>query len=302
VVATSTGQPYYPIYLLAPYRLATVTAGSAVAFIWTFFPYPLTDRTWLRKDLGSALYMLANYYSTVQSTIETRMHGTEGDMSKKTSPGRRLERLRHKMFGKLLLLIPSLQQHADWQKWEPTIGGKFPRETYDAISRRCQLIMAYLSLMSFATKHICRDDRSHYPNSRVETKSQWLRDLTRLIDSIEPNRHSITSTLSLLSASVTQGSALPPHIALPQPYDLSRRLEALDDGILDSRHVEEPGYSAYAVLQVASSLVVDDLCRLVELVKDLVGETDFTLRVTESDSSLDSTSGGSTSSKKGKRE
>jgi len=264
--------------------------------------------------------MLANYYSVVQSTIETRMHGTEGDMSKKTSPGRHLQSLRHKMFGKLLLLIPSLQQHADWQKWEPTIGGKFPRETYDAISRRCQLyvsclpskifvadahnsIMAYLSLMSFATHHICRNDRSHYPNNRVETKSQWLRDLTRLIDSIEPNRHSITSTLSLLSASVTQGSALPPYIALPQPYDLSRRLEALDDGILDSRHVEEPGYSAYAVLQVASSLVVDDLCRLVELVKDLVGETDFSLRVTTSDSSFDSNnSEGSTGFEKGKRE
>ena len=42
--ATSNGQPYYPIYLLAPYRLACVAGGSFVAFFWTIFPYPISDR------------------------------------------------------------------------------------------------------------------------------------------------------------------------------------------------------------------------------------------------------------------
>lgn len=83
----------------------------------------------------------------------------------------------------------------------------------------------------------------------------------------------------MLSASVTQGSALPPYMQLPQPYQLSRRLDELDSGILDARHVEEPGYSAYAVMQVASSLVGDDLERLVAEVKGLVGEVDFSFRV-----------------------
>jgi hypothetical protein len=98
-----------------------------VAFIWTIFPYPLTDRSWLRKDLGSTLYLLANYYSIVHSTISARRHGTEGDSSLKSSPGRRLEKARHKIFGKLLLLLPSLKQHADFQRFELSIGGKFPR-------------------------------------------------------------------------------------------------------------------------------------------------------------------------------
>ncbi len=52
--------------------------------------------------------------------------------------------------------------------------------------------------------------------------------------------------------------------------------------------MEEPGYSAYAVLQVCSSLVSDDLRRLVEHVKDLVGETDFTFKIGDSSSSLSS--------------
>lgn len=125
--ASASGQPYYPIYELGPYRLACVAGGSVVAFFWTIFPYPLTDRSWLRRDLGSTLYLLANYYSVVHSTIRARMHDEEGDISVKTSPGAVLKKARHKIFGKLLMLIPSLQQHADWQKWELTIGGKFPR-------------------------------------------------------------------------------------------------------------------------------------------------------------------------------
>lgn len=98
-----------------------------MAFVWTIFPYPLSDRSWLRQDLGSTLYLLANYYSIVHSTIGARMHNTEGDMGSKSSPGRRLEKVRHRVFGKLMLLLPSLTQHSEWQKWELTIGGKFPR-------------------------------------------------------------------------------------------------------------------------------------------------------------------------------
>ncbi|THV48868.1 hypothetical protein BGAL_0223g00100 [Botrytis galanthina] len=281
LASTSNGQPYYPIYELAPYRLACVAGGSFVAFIWTFFPYPLTDRSWLRKDLGATLYILANYYSTVHSTIHTRMHGREGDMTSKTSPGRRLEKARHRMFGKLLLLLPSLQQHAAWQKFEPTIGGKFPRETYENIIKSSANIMGYLALMSYTTKAWSKDKHTN-----TDTRSKWLRDLATVMEDVEPTSHQITSTLALLSAAITAGAALPPFIQLPQPYSLNRRLEALDSGILDSRHIQEPGYSAYAVMQVASSLVTGDLARLVDCVKELVGETDFSFTVGVSEDSL----------------
>lgn len=49
--------------------------------------------------------------------------------------------------------------------------------------------------------------------------------------------------------------------------------------------MQEPGYSAYAVMQVASSLVTDDLKRLVEDVKSLVGEVDFSFKVVSSEDS-----------------
>ena len=220
-----------------------------MAFIWTIFPYPISDRSWLRNDLGSSLYLLANYYSVVHSTIGARIHNIEGDRSLKSSPGRQLEKARHKIFGKLMIILPSLQKHADWQKWEISVGGKFPRETYEEITLRVNNISNYLSLMSYATQSWSQDDSALYPNTTRESRRAWLNDLSALMDSIGPTSHQITSTLSLLSASVKQGSALPPHIQLPQPYNLSRRLEALDKGILDSKHIEEPGYSAYGELK-----------------------------------------------------
>jgi hypothetical protein len=114
-----------------------------------------------------------------------------------------------------------------------------------------------------------------FPNPQENTQHVWFDDLSRLLDGVAPTSHQITSTLSLLSASVSQGSALPPYMQLPEPFQLSKRLEKLDKGILDSRHVQEPGYSAYAVLQVASTLIRDDIEKLVENVKDLVGEVYF---------------------------
>lgn len=135
-IATRTGQPYYPIYELAPYRLACVAGGSFVSFIWTIFPFPLSDRSWLRRDLGSTLHLLANFYSVIHSTIRARVNNTEGDMESKSSPGRQLMKARYKIFAKLMMILPSLKQHADWQKWEATVGGKFPRETYEGIILR----------------------------------------------------------------------------------------------------------------------------------------------------------------------
>lgn len=171
------------------------------------------------------------------------------------------------------------------------------QETYDAITHRATNIMHYLSLMTYATQGWSASSSSPglYPDSDPASRRKWLSDLSLLVDSIGPTSHQITSVLSLLSASVRQGSALPPYIQLPAAYNLSRRLEALDSGILDARHVQEPGYSSYAVLQVCSGLVVDDLRRLVEDVKELVGETDFEFRVdVGSGSSVDtSISGGS---------
>ena len=132
-VATSNGQPFYRVYLLAPYRLACVAGGMLVAFIWTYFPYPFTARSQLRKDLGASLYLLANFYSIIHTTVDLRVRAIEGDMTSKHSPGARLEKARRKVYVKELGLLAGLREASAFTAWEPTLGGKFPKKLYDTI-------------------------------------------------------------------------------------------------------------------------------------------------------------------------
>jgi hypothetical protein len=130
---TANGQEYYPTYLLAPYRLATVLAGLFVAFIWTVFPYPISDHSILRRDLGASLYLLAKYYSLVHETMTARARGDEGDLALKTSAGRRLEKARNKVYAKQTLALNGLRVYSQRLRWEIPIGGRFPKERYDEI-------------------------------------------------------------------------------------------------------------------------------------------------------------------------
>lgn len=110
----------------------------AVAFIWTFFPYPITARSQLRKDLGASLYLLANFYSVVHTTVEIRIRREEGDIKTKSSPGGKLEKARTQVYTKQLALLAGLRQHSVFTSWEPTFGGKFPKEKYDIIIEKVQ--------------------------------------------------------------------------------------------------------------------------------------------------------------------
>lgn len=295
VAATSNGQPYYPIYLLAPYRLACVSGGMFVAFIWTFFPYPLTARSQLRQDLGVSLYLLANFYSIVHTTIGLRIKGTEGDMTSKESPGRKLQKARGQVYVKELTLLAGLRQHSAFTAWEPTFGGKFPKQQYDTIIQEVHNILNYLALISYSSNHF-----SHDPTASPE-KASWLQDFARLIGTINATSQDITTLLALLSSSVTNGNPLPPYLKAPPSYKLSQRLEELDADILSISHIAEPGYSAFAVMQIASSLVSDDLGKLIDNVKALVGEVDFSFHVISTADSSEETLFGK-DSQKGKKD
>jgi hypothetical protein len=126
-VATATGQEFYPIYELAPFRLLTVAGGCFVAYIWTIFPVPITEASVLRRDLGVSLFLLANYLSAVTATVDDRLSQTEGDVS------RRLSKLRHNILAKQVVLINSMRQNLSFLAWEPRLGGDFPKKIYQSI-------------------------------------------------------------------------------------------------------------------------------------------------------------------------
>ncbi|KAL1880044.1 hypothetical protein Daus18300_001407 [Diaporthe australafricana] len=214
----SSGQPYYPLYELAPYRLATVAAGAFVAFFWTVFPSPFTDRTWLRKDLSAVLYLLANYSSVVHTTMKATMIGTVGDMEIPGTPAHSLFKVRRKLFGKLTLLLPSLQMHANFQKFEPSLGGKFPEKQYQDIILRSTRIMNYCTLMSYVLTYLA-------PKGPAESSDKaWMHVLGEVFEDVSPVQNQILSTLTLLSNSLLSGQSLPPYLPLPKPYEMTRHL------------------------------------------------------------------------------
>jgi hypothetical protein len=61
------------------------------------------------------------------------MRGEEGDMALKDSPGRKLQKVQHRLYHEIMTLIPALKMHALFQKFEFPIGGRFPVNPYMAI-------------------------------------------------------------------------------------------------------------------------------------------------------------------------
>ena len=254
----------------------------AVAFIWTMFPYPLTARSQLRKDLALTIYLLANFYSIVHTTVNVRINGIEDapartlssftDSSKhhtgkKATVGHKLSKARTAVFAKEMALLAGLRQHSAFTAWEPTFGGKFPRETYDAIIDSTTHILHHLSLIAYvSTSFIQGNDDGNEPAdpTAARARASWLADFSALVGKVSTTSQDVTSVLALLSASVSSGSALPPYLKVPQDYELSQRLEELDARILAVRHVQERGYSAFAVIQIASRCVGEEVAALIE--------------------------------------
>lgn len=132
--------------------------------------------------------------------------------------------------------------------------------TVSATNKMITSILNYLSLISYATKDLA-DSSSGNPSQKP-----WLKDLVALLKSINVTSQEITSILALLSASVSNGTSLPPYLRSPTSYELTEKLEALDADILGINHIAEPGYAAFAVMQMASSLVNDDMGKLIKFV------------------------------------
>jgi hypothetical protein len=124
------------------------------------------------------------------------------------------------------------------------------------------------------------------PNSLTDTSASdgtWLKDFTHLISSLELTSHAVTSLLAILSGSIRSGNPLPPYLSAPERFHIGEMLSSLDAQILSTAHVCEPGYSAFAVMQVCTTMLSEDLADLLVETKRLVGEAEFQLDVVEGD-------------------
>lgn len=273
----SNGQAYHPLYELAPYRLATVVAGVGVAFFFTYFPSVITARSQLRKDLGSSLYLLGNYYSSVHQTVALRIRDAEGNLKHKYSPGRKLEKIRTGLYIKELILLQGIKKHIKFTAWEPTVGGKFPQASYDRLINHTQNIIRFTTMIAYVTESFrMLSDAENMQNM----PNRWLEDFKHLIIALQLPTREVTSLLSIIAAAISTGKPLPPYLKAPMPIDLGQLLDSNSEDMLSTRHVFEPGYAAFAVMQVSSTMLADDLEGLLEETKVLVGEINFSTNIT----------------------
>ncbi|OBT67378.1 hypothetical protein VE03_03053 [Pseudogymnoascus sp. 23342-1-I1] len=277
--ATATGQVFYEIYLLAPYRLLAVAGGVVVAYVFTVFPVPITEGFVLRKDLGSSLFLLANYVSSTTSTVDHRLQDREGDMSLCSSPGRKLEKSRQDLLEKQLSLQNSMRRNLSFMDWGLNFGGEFPKEIYTTIIDEIQNIVNYLALIGFASKTFIA--------ARKESPSPvWLTEFAKSRPETSMQAHKTTSLLILLSASIKNGKPLPPYLEVPTDSHLSEQVHGDKADNITFQNLNEPGFRALAVIKLAQSSVADSLIRIVEPVRELVGEVDFSYHIVDSNEQM----------------
>lgn len=249
----SSGQPYYPVYLFGPYKLLAVIVGCTIAFIWTVFPYPITSRSQVRKLLGQGLFILANFYSCMHTTIEVWIDGSQ--IGIQSSP-HLLAETRKKLFSDEMTLITAMRSFSQLTLYEPPVGGKFPKSTYDNIISEIQSVVISMALMAKIPESL----GNTFPEQQEQ---EWLRRLAAVIESTDFNSHIITSLLCHLSAAVSTGTALPPQLSPPEPFPLARKLRTLNDGLLDRKNAQDPAFAAFASLEVLSSMVSKNLAKLI---------------------------------------
>jgi hypothetical protein len=280
VETESSGQPYYPIYLFGPYKLLTVIVGCTIAFIWTVFPYPVTSRSQVRKLLGRGLFLLANFYSCMHTTIEVWIDGSHTNAQ---SSVHLLSETRKKLFSDEMTLITAMRSFSQFTVYEPPVGGRFPKSTYDSIISDIQSIVISMALMAKIPEGLM--------GLPSQQEQKWLRLLATAIDSTDFHSHNITSLLCHLSAAVSTGTALPPYLSPPEPFPLARKLRTLNSGLLDRKNARDPAFSAFASLEVLSSVVNQNLTQLIRYKQPRnLNMTLLTLPVTSNHSSEKSNS------------
>lgn len=237
----------------------------------------------MRRCLGRSLFVLANFYSCMHTTIEVWIHQEQGDITDPYSPGRILERVRLKLFVKELALLANMRDHSEFTLYEPPIGGRFPKYIYDNIASEIQAILASMDIMAYATRDLesmtprsfstssskykrrsrASSDGGGEEEEKKEGRERWIHTLARAADTSDFHSQIATSVLCHLSAAVTNGLSLPPYLSPPHPFPLAKRLRRMNASSMDISNIEDPSFAAFVSIEVMSSMVSSSLKNLV---------------------------------------
>ena len=275
---SALGQDPHREYLMAPERLAIVSAGLAVAYFWTVFPYPLSEHTELRQDLSATLYFLASYHSMVRQTVTSRAEGYETMESRNQNP---LAVQRLKTFTRLQFMFTRLKQHLTFTRWQVILGGRFPKEKYAELISLCEEVCTAMAVIGYSSASFLRveeDAAAHLENGNGKTATRperWLNEFRDLLGTVDSTSEEITDALVMLSNHMQTGSPFPPHTKAPEPFQMATRISDVNADLLTVTHLTEPGYAAFVTMAMAGRGINTALGRMIEVAKELVGVFDF---------------------------
>ncbi|OAR00107.1 hypothetical protein LLEC1_04811 [Akanthomyces lecanii] len=256
-VVEQSGQAVYPPYVIFPYRLAVVALGVITGFIWTVFPYPISEHSELRESTAQVLYELSRYYMCIQQTVFARLHHDIGDADDATSPSSRLQSALRRLFLKYRGLSASAKRSFQFLNWEFSLGGRFPKKSYSEILSILDRSGSYMALTSYLSKESKSPD---------VIAACWARSGMG-IPRIDLTPHGIASRIIILHSALGEGHPLPPGL---HQLGLSH-LPQVSAG----KSSEDDEFAITALIHNVHWYFIHDVNRLTELVREVVGELRF---------------------------
>ncbi|KAF4997390.1 hypothetical protein FDECE_12098 [Fusarium decemcellulare] len=266
--AESGGQPYYPIYLFGPYKLACVVIGCAVSFFWVVFPYPITAKSKVPGLVGQSLFNLARFYSHVHNSSWGPIQENNGLSLILTGPDSPSRMILATLYRQQLHIFTGLRAHMDYAKYEPPIGGRFPLAIYNEMTSLSQQTLDILALMAhigFSTP-FDGDISDQEPTTESTVTFATISEFSNL--------HGYETVLLLcqMSSALQNKQPLPPFMSVSGYLTPIQQFQKLENDIRHTTDVQRQATSVLVTIRLLEIAMYLKLRDLLEHTTVLVGK------------------------------
>ncbi|KAI7907901.1 uncharacterized protein BX663DRAFT_14209 [Cokeromyces recurvatus] len=242
---------YDKVYTVAGKRLLLVIIGIAAGGILISLPYPPTGRVELRKKIANTMRDIGKCYGILYaSTISPA--GVEASPTVSKDFRKLTLQLRRQVAEERALL-----QHT---AYEPPLRGYFHSESYKILVEKMDHLSDLVTNMGFALR---------------EVRSEWRKNIASiLLQERKDYLSAILTSAKLISSTLAAKTALPPYMI--SPIDARQRFTSLLEKkiMIDPKDIANPSFSSYSAYLMNGLVFVDELEKVLNVTKDLVGIED----------------------------
>ncbi|KAJ4245260.1 hypothetical protein NW762_014130 [Fusarium torreyae] len=223
--AESAGQPYYPIYLFGPYKLACVVIGCAVSFFWVIFPYPITAKSKVPGLVGESLFNLARFYSHMHNSSWGSSQDDHSLSVIPTGPDSPSRMTLASLYHQQLHTLTNLRAHMDFAKYEPPIGGRFPLTIYAEMTSLVQQTLDILVLMAHVGFSMPFDETNSVQGATVASPAS----ITATPEFPNLQGYEAVLLLCQMSSALQNKQPLPPFVSMRSHLTPAQQLQKLEN-------------------------------------------------------------------------